>query len=73
MPTLSVGTLDRLLANVLLAGARRRWPLLSLVPARWLRPLLMPTAARMRNLVARSLLLVALPATASIVLFVGLH
>ena len=54
MPTLFVGMLDRLLANVLLAGARRNWPLLRLVPERWLRPLLMPTARHLRCSLARS-------------------
>ena len=60
MPNLLVGTLDRLLANVLLAGAGRRWPLLRLVPRRWLRPLLMPTARHLRSSLARGAMLTSL-------------
>jgi hypothetical protein len=52
MPTLIVGTLNRLLADLLVAGARRRWPLLRLVPRRWLRPLLIPTARQLRSSLA---------------------
>jgi hypothetical protein len=42
-----------MLADRLLILARRRWPLLGLLPRRWLYPLFMPTARRMRSSLAR--------------------
>jgi hypothetical protein len=65
MPTLLVGTLDRLLVSVLLAGARRRWPLVRLVPRRWVRPLLMPAARRVRASLARAAMFVSLAVIAA--------
>jgi hypothetical protein len=47
---------DRLLVRLLLAGARRRWPLLRLVPSSWLRPLLAPPARRLRRPLGRGAL-----------------
>jgi hypothetical protein len=63
MPALIAGALDRLLASALLVGARRRWPLLSLVPDRWLRPLLMPTARQLRSSLAHAVMFISLTAT----------
>jgi hypothetical protein len=60
--TLLAGKLDRMLGDVLLARARRRWPLLSLVPARWLRPLLFPAARRLRISLARGAIVTSLTA-----------
>ena len=60
VPTIIVGTFDRLLTDALVAGARRRWPLLRLLPRSWMRPLLMPTARRLRSSLARATLLVSL-------------
>jgi hypothetical protein len=60
VPTLVVGTLDGLLADFLVAGARRRWPRLCFVPRRWMRPLLMPTARHLRRSLARATVLVSL-------------
>jgi hypothetical protein len=48
--------LDRRLANIILARARRRWPLLTLIPARWLGPLASPLATRLRRSLARGAL-----------------
>jgi hypothetical protein len=62
VPTLLAGKLDRLLGDMLLTGARRRWPLLSLVPARWLRPLLLPAARRLRISLARGAMFTSLAA-----------
>jgi hypothetical protein len=47
---------DRLLVNVVLAGARAAWPLLRRVPASWLRPLLALRARRLRRSLVGSLL-----------------
>ncbi len=68
MPTVVLGTLDRLLVAVLVAGARRRWPVLSLVPSRWLRPLLLPTARQARSSLGRGAMLISLALIAAITL-----
>jgi hypothetical protein len=65
-------TIDRLLATVLLAGARRSWPLLRLIPSSWLRPLLAPTARRLRYSLARGVVAVS-TVTAGIVLLAVLR
>ncbi len=70
MPTLIVGGLDRLLANALLARACRRWPLLNLLPASWLRRLLLPTARQLRSSLTRGAVLVSLTAIATIAVLV---
>ena len=62
MPTLIVGTLDRKLTSMLIAAARRRWPLLRLLPTRWLHPLLRPTARRLRRSLARAAMFTSLAA-----------
>ena len=62
------GAIDRLLASVLLAGARRSWPLLGLVPSSWLRLLLAPTARRPRYSLARWAIALSTTVTAAIVL-----
>jgi hypothetical protein len=48
--------IDRLLVSLLLGGARRGWPVLRLVPASWLRPLLAPTARRLRRPLGQGML-----------------
>ena len=48
--------LDRRLANIILTHARRRWPLLTLIPAGWLGPLTSPLATRMRRSLTRGAL-----------------
>jgi hypothetical protein len=48
--------LDRRLANIILAHARRRWPLLTLIPAAWLGPLASPLATRLRRSLTRGAL-----------------
>jgi hypothetical protein len=54
-----LSALDRRIANLILLRARRKWPLLSLVPAPWMRPLLAPAATRVRRQVTRAVLAVA--------------
>ena len=39
-----------------MARARRRWPLLTLIPASWLGPLASPLATRLRRSLARGAL-----------------
>ena len=53
---------DRRLEDVIVAWTRRQWPALRLVPARWLRPVVAPTAVRLRRSLARAVLTAALPA-----------
>ena len=40
---------DRRIANVILARARRRWPVLRFVPVAWIRPLVVPAATLARR------------------------
>ncbi len=47
------GRIDRRVAKIILARARRRWPLLTLIPAGWLGPLAIPLATRLRHSLAR--------------------
>ena len=62
------GRLDRRLANIILARARRRWPLLTLIPAGWLGPLASPLATRLRRSLARG----AITTSATIVVVIVL-
>jgi hypothetical protein len=45
---------DRRIATVILARARRRWPLLRFVPATWIRPLVVPAATLARREFSRA-------------------
>lgn len=63
--------IDRLLVRLLLAGARRRWPLLRPVPSSWLRPVLEPRARRLRRPLGHGAFWLAV-ATAAIVVLVAL-
>jgi hypothetical protein len=54
--------IDRRVADVIVAGARRNWPLLTLVPRAWVRPVVLPTARRLRRSLARSVVAAAIPA-----------
>ncbi len=60
--------LDHRLAKVIVARARRRWPLLTLIPAGWLGLVASPLATRLR----RSLAPGALTASATIVVVIVL-
>jgi len=51
--------IDRQLEHLILARARRRSPALRLMPTRWLRPAIAPTAARLRRSLLRRVLTVA--------------
>ncbi|MDA0158990.1 hypothetical protein OM076_01835 [Solirubrobacter ginsenosidimutans] len=58
---------DRLLQELIVASSRRHWPMLRLVPARWLRAAVAPTALRLRRSLAR----VALATAMSIGIFLA--
>jgi hypothetical protein len=40
--------IDRRLEDLIVAWARRRWPLVRLVPVGWIRPVIKPTVVRLR-------------------------
>jgi hypothetical protein len=53
--------IDGRLEDLIVAWARRRWPALRLVPARWLRPAAAPMALRLRLVLSRAALSAAVP------------
>jgi hypothetical protein len=53
--------IDRRLENLIVRRARRESPLLRLVPDRWIRPAITPTAVRLRRSLSRAALALALP------------
>jgi hypothetical protein len=61
MPSGLSGAIDRRLEDLIVAWTRRRWPALRLVPSRWLRPAVEPTAARLRRMLAHGVLAAAMP------------
>jgi hypothetical protein len=52
---------DTRLEERIVVWARRRWPALRLVPARWLRAAVAPLARRFRRMLWRTVLATALP------------
>jgi hypothetical protein len=57
-----VGTaIDSRLEELVLAWMRRRSPLLRLVPARWIRPVIKPTVVRLRRSLFRRAVALAVP------------
>jgi hypothetical protein len=63
---------DRHIADLMLARARRRWPLLRLVPSTFARRLILPTATLARQDALRVVVLTALLAGALLALTAGL-
>jgi hypothetical protein len=51
--------IDIRLADLMVALACRRWPALRIVPRRWIRPVLVPAAARVRRGTSAAVLIVA--------------
>ncbi len=51
--------IDTRLAELIVALACRRWPALRVVPHRWIRPILVPAAGRLRRGIAAAALIVA--------------
>jgi hypothetical protein len=60
MRTAVSAAIERRLENLIVARARRQSPVLRLVPARWIRPAITPTAARLRRSLSRGVLVLAL-------------
>jgi hypothetical protein len=53
--------IDRRFEDAIVAWLRRGWPVLRLVPSRWIRPAARPTAARLRRSLLRITLALAVP------------
>jgi hypothetical protein len=53
--------IDRRLEEAIVAWLRREWPVLRLVPSRWIRPATKPTAVRLRRSLSRLALALAVP------------
>jgi hypothetical protein len=53
--------IDRRLEVLVVAWARRQWPALRFVPARWICPAAAPAARRLRRLLSRGMLAAAMP------------
>jgi hypothetical protein len=58
--------IDTRLADLMVALACRRWPALRVVPRRWIRPVLVPAAVRVRRGISAAALIGA--ATASVII-----
>jgi hypothetical protein len=54
--------IDMRLQDLTVAWARRQWPALRLVPARWIRRAIAPAALRLRRSLASAVLAAAMPA-----------
>jgi hypothetical protein len=61
MPSGLSAAIDRRLEDLIVAWARRRWPALRLLPARWIRPAVAPTALHLRRFLACGVLAAAMP------------
>jgi hypothetical protein len=61
MPSGLTGAIDSRLEDLIVVWARRRWPALRLVPARFIHAAVAPTAVRLRRSLSRGLLAVAMP------------
>jgi hypothetical protein len=53
--------IDRRLEEAIVAWLRCKWPVLRLVPSRWIRPAARPTAVRLRRSLSRLALALAVP------------
>lgn len=51
--------IDTRLAELMVTLACRRWPALRIVPRRWIRPVLVPAAVRLRRGISAAALIVA--------------
>jgi hypothetical protein len=58
--------IDTRLADLLVALVCRRWPALRVVPRRWIRPVFVPAAVRLRRGISAAALIVA--ATAGVII-----
>jgi hypothetical protein len=64
---------DQRIEKRLLAAARHTWPVLHAVPSAWLRPVLVPSAKRLRRSLARGLLAITLTGGAALVVLSLVH
>jgi hypothetical protein len=62
MPSGLSAAIDSRLEQLIVSWARRRWPALRLVRARWMRAAVAPIAQRLRRVLSRALLAAAMPA-----------
>jgi hypothetical protein len=63
-----VTSVDRRIANAIIARARRRWPLLQFVPSTVIRPLVGPGATIVRRELSRTVVTRIVPAGALVAL-----
>jgi hypothetical protein len=69
-----VGTaIDSRLEELVLAWMRRRSPLLRLVPARWIRPVIKPTVVRLRRSLFRRAVALAVPVGTVLMLLISMR
>jgi hypothetical protein len=52
--------IDRRLAELMIGRLRRGWPVLKLMPASWIVPIMAPAARRLRRSLSRGVLIVAM-------------
>jgi hypothetical protein len=60
--------IDRRLVELIIIRLRRNWPVLELVPASWICPIVAPAARRLRRSVSRGIVTVAVAGGALIML-----
>jgi hypothetical protein len=61
-----IAAIDGRLEDLIVAWLRRRWPVLGLVPWRWLRPATRPAAVRLRRSLSRAAVTLAMPAAVAL-------
>jgi hypothetical protein len=62
--------IDDWLEELIVAWGRRRWPVLRLVPAQWIRPAIKPAVVRLRRSLSRGALVLAVPVGTILALFI---
>jgi hypothetical protein len=60
--------IDRRVQSLVVAWVRRQWPVLRLVPTRWIRPAITPTATRLRRSFSRGVVALAVPSGVVVVM-----
>ena len=71
MPNRLGAAIDSRLQDLIVAFARRRWPALRLVPARWIRPAVAPLALRCRRVLSLAVLAAMMPIGFALALLIG--
>lgn len=62
--------IDTWIEQLTVAWLRRRWPVLRLVPARWVRPVIKPIVLRLRRSLAVAALVVAMVVVIAVTLLI---